>query len=297
MRDFKITQRIHTPNKNLSRYLSEIQKEKLLSAEEEAELAYRAKKGDQKAKDKIIKANLRFVVSVAKAYNSPSVPLEDLISEGNKGLIEAIEKFKPENGFKFISYAVWHIRKNMFYYISKHSRQIRIPGNVLQELNKYKKLEENFITSFGRNPTHEEIFSLMEKMDEKGTGFTESFKEHIKNLTETVPLESAGSEQKDDSEFGPINWVNSGEETDDLLLKSDKGKELDILTRRLTPTQRKIIEMRYGLGEYESEMTISQIGDYFEKSEEWVRVNIRKSQKIMKYTARNFGFFMNKIQF
>lgn len=290
MRDFKITQRIHTPNKNLARYLSEIQKEKLLTPGEEAELAYKAKGGDSEAKDKIIRANLRFVVSVAKAYTSPSVLLEDLISEGNKGLVEAIEKFEPETGFKFTSYAVWHIRKNIFQYISQHGRQIRIPGNVIQELHKYQRLEEGFVSSFGRSPTHEEIFELMEKTNEKGEGFSENFKEHVKNLTETVPLESPNPGQKEDSEFGPINWLNSGEETDDLVLRSDKERELEILMRRLSLTQKELIRMRYGLGEYKNEMSVSQIGEHFEKSEEWVRTQIKKAQRLMKVGFKNSSF-------
>jgi RNA polymerase primary sigma factor len=130
MRDFKILVRYANPTESLSRYFTEISKEEILTPEKEAELAFLAKEGDEKAKDKLIKSNLRFVVSVAKAYANNNIPLEDLISEGNKGLIEASDLFDPSTGFKFISYAVWHIRKYIFLYINNLSRSVRIPTNV-----------------------------------------------------------------------------------------------------------------------------------------------------------------------
>ena len=132
MREFKITNRITNTTDNVNRYFNEISKYEILSPEKEAELAIKSKEGDEKAKDSILKSNLRFVVSVAKAYQSTNVPLEDLISEGNKGLVEAIETFDSTNGFKFISYAVWHIRKNIFLYLNNYSRSIRLPSNVIR---------------------------------------------------------------------------------------------------------------------------------------------------------------------
>jgi RNA polymerase primary sigma factor len=287
MRDFKITQRLGNSSPNLSLYFSEIRKEKILSPEEEAELAYR---GDREAKEKIVKANLRFVVSVAKAYSSPAVPLEDLISEGNKGLLEAIEKFQPETGFKFISYAVWHIRKNIFYYISQHGRHIRVPSNLLQELSKYQKIEESFITSNGRNPSHEEIFDLMEKISERGKGFSSRFIRFVKTQTETVPLESPSAEGgKDDTDFGPINWVESGENTDSLALSSDGEKEIETLMGRLTETQKELVKMKYGIGEYRREMSLTQIAEHFGRSVEWARWNLRRSEKIMRATSKRIS--------
>jgi len=289
MRDFKITQRIHTPNQNLARYFTEIHKEKLLSVEEEAELAYKAKMGDGEAKEKIVRANLRFVVSVAKAYSSPGVLLEDLISEGNKGLIEAIEKFEPETGFKFISYAVWHIRKNIFYFISQYGRQIRVPTNILQELTKYQKIEEKFVSSFGRNPTSEEIFDIMDR-DKESKPFSPIFKEHVTNSTDTVPLEPSGTDQKDDQDFGPINWISSSEESDSLAAKSDKDHELDFFMRNLKPIEKQVIEMKFGLGEYKFELSIPQISQHFGKSEEWVRTKIKSAHKTMKKNSTKSGY-------
>jgi len=137
MREFKIINRITGTSDNLTRYFNEISKYEILSPEKEAELATMARGGDTKAKEKILKSNLRFVISVAKSYVSEHSPLEDLISEGNKGLVEAIENFDPSNGFKFISYAVWHIRKNMLLYINNYSRVIRIPTNINQEMRNY----------------------------------------------------------------------------------------------------------------------------------------------------------------
>ena len=146
MREFKIINRITNTTDNISRYFSEINKYEILTPEKEAELAVKSKNGDLKAKELILKSNLRFVVSVAKAYASPQNPLEDLISEGNKGLVESIETFDPSTGFKFISYAVWHIRKNIFLYLNNVSRSVRIPSNITQQLRQYHTMEESFIS-------------------------------------------------------------------------------------------------------------------------------------------------------
>ena len=146
MREFKIINRITNTSDNLNRYFNEISKYEILSPEKEAELSHKARQGDEKAKEAVLKSNLRFVVSVAKSYVSAHSPLEDLISEGNRGLVEAIETFDPTNGFKFISYAVWHIRKNILLYLNNYSRSIRIPTNVNQEMRKYHAIEESFIS-------------------------------------------------------------------------------------------------------------------------------------------------------
>lgn len=151
MREFKIINRITNTSDNLNRYFSEISKYELLSPEKEAELAFKAKDGDEKAKEAILKSNLRFVVSVAKSYVSGNSPLEDLISEGNKGLVEAVENFDPTTGFKFISYAVWHIRKNILVYLNNHTRSIRIPSHVNNEMRKYHAIEESFISLMVEN--------------------------------------------------------------------------------------------------------------------------------------------------
>jgi RNA polymerase primary sigma factor len=165
MRDFKISVRITDTSQNLSRYFSDITKEKMLDPQVEADLAMRAKEGDVKARERIILANLRFVISVAKAYAGKNAPLEDLISEGNKGLIEAMEVFDPTAGFKFISYAVWHIRKNIFLYLSNNSRVFRIPGNVANELKRYQSMEDFFIGQNGREPSVDEILLFWKIME------------------------------------------------------------------------------------------------------------------------------------
>ena len=163
MKDFKISIRFSNPTKNLSRYFSEVMKEDLLSPHEEFDLAVRAKQGDELAKEKIIKSNLRFVISVAKSYTGKSSQLEDLISEGNKGLIEAIESFDPTTGFKFISYAVWHIRKNILLYMQTKSRTIKIPINILCELKKYQEIENSFMNQYDREPSVDEILQLIDE--------------------------------------------------------------------------------------------------------------------------------------
>jgi RNA polymerase primary sigma factor len=286
MRDFKITQRIHTPNRNLARYFTEIQKEKILSVSEELELVIKAKCGDTKSKEKIIKSNLRFVVSVAKAYSSESCPLEDLISEGNQGLIEAIELFDHKTGFKFISYAVWHIRKNIFSYISKNSRQIRMPSNISRELNRYKKIEDLFFVTNGREGTPEEIFEFSEKMGNSDKDFSDILKSHIEILPQTFPLEPSMNNSSDDSEYSPINWIKSEEAADFLVSQSDRETSLSILLEKLNPFQKEIIKMKYGIGDQKEEMTFSQIGLRFNKSSEWARQRIKKAENIIRKSKK-----------
>lgn len=286
MRDFKITHRIHTPNRNLARYFTEIQREKILSGSEELELAIKAKSGDIKAKEKIIKANLRFVVSVAKAYSSESSPLEDLISEGNRGLIEAIELFDHKTGFKFISYAVWHIRKNIFSYISKNSRQIRVPSNISRELNRYKRVEDLFFSTNGREGTTDEIFEFSKKIGDSPNDFSDILKSQIEILPQTFPLEPSPNNNADDSEYGPINWIKSEESADFLVSESDKETSLNILLEKLNPFQKEIIKMKYGIGEYKGEMTFSQIGLRFNKSGEWARKSIKKAENIIRKSKK-----------
>lgn len=286
MKDFKIAQRLHNPTPNLSRYFSEVQKEKMLSPEKEAILAEKAKRGDMIAKEKLIKANLRFVVSVAKAYSSHHSPLEDLICEGNKGLLEASETFDPSSGFKFISYAVWHIRKNIFSYIANNSRQIRIPCNITQQLNRYKKAEDYFFATTGRNGTYQEISEIYEKSHGGEKSFPSSFEVHVNGIAKTVPLESPNEDDHQEKEFGPINWVSSGESTDSLIIKDDFKILVEDLMDGLTEQQREVIKMKYGISPHTEEMSFQQIGSKLNKSPEWVRLLVKKSEKIMKKKSK-----------
>lgn len=268
MREFKITNRITNTTDNISRYFNEINKYPILTPIEESDLFIKLKNGDIKAKELILKSNLRFVVSVAKAYYSPQNPLEDIISEGNKGLVEAIETFDPTTGFKFISYAVWHIRKNIFMYLSNHSRSVRIPINITQQLRQYQTLEESFISYNGREPSVDEMLLLIEENTD--IQLSKSAIETIKNNPISIPLESNSSSAEDES-FSPINWIESETNTDSNLVKEDLRKSISVLLSELKPMEREVIILKYGLGENKEPLSFSQIGELFKRSTEWAR--------------------------
>lgn len=283
MRDFKIINRITSTSDNLSRYFNEISKYEILSPEREAELAFKAKNGDQKAKELVLKSNLRFVVSVAKFYESGNSPLEDLISEGNKGLVEAIETFDPSNGFKFISYAVWHIRKEILVYLNNHSRSIRIPSNVNQEMRRYRALEESFISYNGREPSLDEMLEIIKNPD-FNVHLSNSTIETIKNNPVSVPLENYGNENDDVG--SPINWVSSSDNTDSIVVNNDMKRIVLSVLSELTPMERQITILKYGLGESNEEMSYKSIGEKLERSAEWARGISKRAESRIKSIIR-----------
>ncbi len=261
MRGFKITHRLTNTTENLSRYFNEISKYEMLTPEKESELAFKAKAGDEKAKEKILKGNLRFVVSVAKSYEMPGANLEDLISEGNRGLIEAIENFDPSTGFKLISYAIWHIRKNIFKYLSDSTRSIRIPINVSNEIRKYNLIEENFISYHGREPSMDEMTSIIRDFG-NGMEISDNTLEAIKFNPRSVPLEIQSNDPEES--FSPINYVESGEKTDSLAESNDNMKIINSILSELKPMERKIVEMRYGLDRISEPLSFTKIAERFD---------------------------------
>lgn len=296
MREFKISNNKFTDtDENLLRYFNDISKEKTLTAQEEADLAFLAQGGDQLAKDKIVKANLRFVISVAKQYTQYNISLGDLISEGNKGLMEAIEKFNPSTGFKFISYAVWHIRKNMLLYISENSRQIKLPLNVVAEIRKYQRVEEEFLTKIGRLPSMEEVLEVFEEKGDialSGTTITT-----IKQNVTTVPLSPEGSDDPERN-FGPINYLASPETSDKSIIESSREKSLDIAFNRLKTINSlypELLKLKYGINDLNEEFSYKQIGDKYKKSAEWARGNIKKAERRFKVILTRDRSLRNEI--
>ena len=293
MREFKIINRITNTTDNLTRYFNEISKYEILSPEKEAELATMAKNGDAKAKDAVLKSNLRFVVSVAKSYFSTHSPLEDLISEGNKGLVEAIENFDPSNGFKFISYAVWHIRKNILIYLNNYSRAIRIPINVNQEMRKYHEIEGSFISYNGREPSIEEMLEIIEN-PESGFSISNNAIETIKNNPISIPLENYGSDNEDS--ISPLNWLESSENTDGIIINEDLRRTILSVLDELKPMEKQITLLKYGLGESREPMSYKSIGEKMERSPEWARGISKKAEMRMKVIIRRRkikGLFFN----
>jgi|688.fasta_scaffold00022_44 RNA polymerase primary sigma factor len=285
MRDFKIVNRITNITDNLNRYFTEISRYPILTPDEEARLAIKSREGDAKSKEIILKSNLRFVVSVAKAYESPKANLEDLISEGNKGLVEAIETFDPSTGFKFISYAVWHIRKNILMYLNNHSRSIRIPTNINHEMRRYQLLEDEFTSYNGREPSLEEMIEII-KDPENGIKISNSTIETIKNNPVSIPLESHGSNNPDEDIFSPINFIESSENSDSIVIDEDfKNIVLQVLSE-LKPIEKEVIMLRYGLGEEKEPMEFRAIGEKMGRTPEWARIIAKKAEKRFKVIAR-----------
>lgn len=283
MREFKIINRITNSSDNLNRYFNEISKYKLLSSEEEAELAFKAKDGDEKAKETILKSNLRFVISVAKSYVSGNSSVEDLISEGNRGLVEAVENFDPTTGFKFISYAVWHIRKNILLYLNNHTRSIRIPSNVNNEMRKYHAIEESFISYNGREPSIDEMLEIIEN-PEYGIQISDSTIQTIKNTPFSIPLENHGKEN--DEIVSPLSWLESSENTDGLVLNEDLKTIIMGVLSELKPMEKQVTILKYGLGESKEPMSYKSIGEKLEKTAGWARTISEKAEARMRSIIR-----------
>jgi len=264
MRQFKITDRI-TPrsSRSISTYYTEVEKYQIVTPQEEVELSRRIQEGDTAARDKLATANLRFVISVAKMYGGSGDPemFSDLVSAGNIGLIEAAEKFDPSRGFKFISFAVWHIRKEMLKYLGDHSRMIRIPQNKTNELRAILEETNTLSMKLGREATFEEV---MESMIEKGN-------EKIKTM-----------------ELGTLKNVvladdliaSDGESTDSFASIDSMDKMTKILTAGLTPIAKTIVLRRHGIG-MGFEESYGSIAHDLGMSTERIRQIYMKSLKIM----------------
>ena len=262
MRQLKITKSItNRESASLDKYLQEIGKEELISVEEEVELAQRIKKGDQEALEKLTKANLRFVVSVAKQYQNQGLSLPDLINEGNLGLIKAAEKFDETRGFKFISYAVWWIRQSILQALAEQSRIVRLPLNQVGSLNKINKAFARFEQEHERTPSAEELANELELPKEKVTDTLRVAGRHIS-------VDAPFADGEDNSLLDVLVNTDSPNADRGLInesLATEVERALEILTER----ERDIIRYFFGIGC--SEMTLEEIGEKFDLTRERVR--------------------------
>ena len=251
MRQLKITKSItNRESASLDKYLQEIGKEELITVEEEVELAQRIKKGDQEALEKLTKANLRFVVSVAKQYQNQGLSLPDLINEGNLGLIKAAEKFDETRGFKFISYAVWWIRQSILQALAEQSRIVRLPLNQVGSLNKINKAFARFEQEHERTPSPEELATELELPKEKVTDTLRVAGRH-------VSVDAPFADGEDNSLLDVL--VNPDSPNADRgLINESLSTEVDRALETLTERERDIIKYFFGIGT--SEMTLEEIG-------------------------------------
>ena len=252
MRQLKITKSItNRESEALEKYLSEIGKEELLSIDEEVELAQRIRKGDRKALERLTKANLRFVVSVAKQYQNQGLSLADLINEGNVGLIKAAEKYDETRGFKFISYAVWWIRQSILQAIADQSRIVRLPLNQVGSMNKINRILSKFEQENERRPSVEEISEQTDLPEEK--------------IDEAILV--SGRQVSMDAPFVMPN--NDAPMADRQLLVESLREEISNALKLLSERERNIITAFYGIGQ--PEMTLEEIGNKFGLTRERVR--------------------------
>ncbi len=263
MRQLKITKSItNRESASLDKYLQEIGREELISVEEEVELAQRIRQGDARALDKLTRANLRFVVSVAKQYQNQGLSLPDLINEGNLGLIKAAQKFDETRGFKFISYAVWWIRQSILQALAEQSRIVRLPLNQVGSLNKIGKALSKFEQENERRPSPEELAERLEVPVEK--------------IADTLKVSSgrhisvdAPFVEGEDNSLLDVLTNDDSPAADSTLTQESLSKEVDRALHQLPERDREIIRMFFGIGC--QEMTLEEIGAKFDLTRERVR--------------------------
>lgn len=278
MRQLKITKSItNRSTASLDKYLQEIGKEDLISVEEEVELAQRIRKGDRVALEKLTKANLRFVVSVAKQYQNQGLSLPDLINEGNMGLIKAAKKFDETRGFKFISYAVWWIRQSILQALAEQSRIVRLPLNQVGALNRINKARAKFEQENQRRPTESELAEILEVPKEKIDTSISVSGRHVSVDAPFVPGE--------DSSLLDVMVNSDSPKADNELLHESLRKEIDRALSTLTPREKEIIESFFGINR--PEMTLEEIGNHFGLTRERVRQIKEKAIRRLRHTSRS----------
>jgi RNA polymerase primary sigma factor len=278
MRQLKITKSItNRESASLDKYLQEIGREDLISVEEEVELAQRIKKGDQIALEKLTRANLRFVVSVAKQYQNQGLSLPDLINEGNLGLIKAAEKFDETRGFKFISYAVWWIRQSILQALAEQSRIVRLPLNQVGSLNKINKAYSKFEQEHERKPSPEELADQLELPADK---IADTLRVSGRHISVDAPF----VEGEDNSLLDVL--VNSDSpNADKTLINESLAREIERALATLTERESDIIKLFFGIGC--QEMTLEEIGERFGLTRERVRQIKEKAIRRLRHTSRS----------
>ena len=278
MRQLKITKSItNRENASLDKYLQEIGHEELISAEEEVELAHRIKNGDRKALEKLTKANLRFVVSVAKQYQNQGLSLPDLINEGNIGLLKAAEKFDETRGFKFISYAVWWIRQSILQAIAEQSRLVRLPLNQVGSVNKITRELNKFEQEHERKPSVDEIAERVDLPEDK---IADAMKANSRHVSMDAPI--ADGEDSSMIDFLAGDSSNTDKE---LAIESLKA-EVSRILKLLTDKEQKVLRAFFGI-DGSPEMTLDEIGEKYNLTRERVRQIKEKALRRLRHNTKN----------
>ena len=278
MRQLKITKSItNRESASLDKYLQEIGHEDLLSVDEEVELAQRIRKGDREALEKLTKANLRFVVSVAKQYQNQGLSLPDLINEGNLGLIKAAEKFDETRGFKFISYAVWWIRQSILQAIAEQSRIVRLPLNQVGSVNKINRVLNRFEQENERRPSIEEI---ADKVDLPQDKIEDAMKVNSRHVSVDAPFVDG-----EDNSLLDLMVNDDAPMADRALVMESLREEINRALLTLNERERNIIEAFFGINQ--PEMTLEEIGEKFNLTRERVRQIKEKAIRRLRHNTKN----------
>lgn len=279
MRQLKITKSItNRESQSLDKYLQEIGKEELITAEEEVNLAQRIKKGDQRALEKLTRANLRFVVSVAKQYQNQGLTLPDLINEGNLGLIKAAQRFDETRGFKFISYAVWWIRQSILQALAEQSRIVRLPLNQVGSLNKINKAFSKLEQEYERPPSAEELAIILDIPEDK---IADTMRVSGRHVSVDAPF----VEGEDNSLLDVL--VNSDSPKADFSLMNESlQREIERSLSTLTERERDVIKLFFGIGMNHG-LTLEEIGAKFDLTRERVRQIKEKAIRRLRHTSRS----------
>lgn len=278
MRQLKITKSItNRDSAALDKYLQEIGRAELLTVEEEVALAERIRQGDQDAMERLVRANLRFVVSVAKQYQNQGLSLPDLINEGNLGLIKAAEKFDETRGFKFISYAVWWIRQSILQALAEQARIVRLPLNQVGALNKISRIQSKFEQENERMPSADELADLIDLPQDK-------IKDTIRVSGRHVSMDAPFMEGEDNSLLDVLENQDSPK-ADTALVSESLMSEIENALLILSPREREIIKAFFGIGC--QEMTLEEIGERYGLTRERVRQIKEKSIRKLKNNSRS----------
>ena len=297
MRQFKISERFtNRQSKSIGLYLNEMQRSALMTADEEYEVACKAFEGDEAARERLVKANLRFVFTVAKMYSHDPDTLNDIVSAGNIGLIDAAKKFDPHKGFKFISYAVWHIRKEMIDYLAKNSRTIRLPGNRNTIVVKAKEAQNVIYSREGREATDDEILEYVRGSLKETSTLT------IKDIAESI-----AADRKAYSLDQPLSEHGESESTLLDVYDGTVGSEqhvydeenyrhiLKLLTEDLVPREKEVVERIHALNGRLMPQTFTDIAEEWGCQAETVRVVYRKTIRKMQKKARHLRINISSI--
>ncbi len=279
MRQLKITKSItNRESASLDKYLQEIGREELITAEEEVILAKKIKDGDQSALEKLTRANLRFVVSVAKQYQNQGLSLPDLINEGNLGLIKAARRFDETRGFKFISYAVWWIRQSILQALAEQSRIVRLPLNQVGSLNKINKAFSKLEQQFEREPTADELAEVLDLPIDK---VSDTMKVSGRHVSMDAPFANG-----EESSLLDVLVNLDSPKADTGLMNESLSKEIDRALSTLTERERDVVKLFFGIG-LNHGLTLEEIGDKFDLTRERVRQIKEKAIRRLRHRSRS----------